>query len=135
MKVEQLLCFVPDDLRNQLAVDTGVNHYAKKLQGEVILKLLLYCIISNSDNSLRTMESAYETLCFQALNQQYNKGTVRYSSISERLSGIKAEYFEHLYKICVETYKADLGKDTEKLIRFDSTIVSFHRPCWKPATS
>lgn len=124
MQVEKLLSFVPDEHLNHLALNTQVNHYAKKLQGEVVFKLLLYCIISNKDNSLRSMENAYEKIAFQLLNQQYNKGKIRYSSISERLSGIKVEYFESIYKSCVEAYAAELGKNTENLIRFDSTIVA-----------
>ena len=79
--------------------------YAKKLQGEVILKLLLYCIVSYKDNSLRTMESAYEKVAFQLLNQRYNQGSVRFNSISERLSNINVEYFEKIYSACVDTYK------------------------------
>lgn len=124
MKIEKLLSLISDDLLMELAIETGVDHYAKKLQGEVIFKLLLYCIISHRDNSLRTMESAYEKVAFQILNQRYNRGSVKFNSISERLSTIKVAYFEKLYICCVHAYKKELNADTEKLIRFDSTIVA-----------
>jgi hypothetical protein len=124
MKTEKLLSLIPDELLFQLALDTGVDYYAKKLQGEVILKLLLYCIVSYKDNSLRTMESAYEKVAFQLLNQRYNQGSVRFNSISERLSNINVEYFEKIYSACVDTYKKDAGNEGNKLIRFDSTIVA-----------
>lgn len=68
MKIEKLLSLISDDLLTELALETGVDYYAKKLQGEVVFKLLLYCIVSYKDNSLRTMESAYEKLAFQLLN-------------------------------------------------------------------
>src|SRR6478736_7435187 len=103
MNIEKLLSLVPDNLIENLAIETGVDHYAKKLQGEVIFKLLLYCIISHKDNSLRTMESAYEKLAFQLLNHRYNQGSVKYNSISERLSTINVEYFEKLYTACIHT--------------------------------
>ena len=124
MKIEKLLSLISDDLLTELALETGVDYYAKKLQGEVVFKLLLYCIVSYKDNSLRTMESAYEKLAFQLLNHRYNQGSVKYNSISERLSTINVEYFEKLYTACIHTYKKELNTDTEKLIRFDSTIVA-----------
>lgn len=124
MKTEKLLSLISDDLLTQLAIDTRVDYYAKKLQGEVIFKLLLYCIISHKENSLRTMESAYEKVAFQLLNRRYNQGTVRFNSISERLSNINVEYFEKLYESSVETYKKYLGKGTDALVRFDSTILA-----------
>jgi len=124
MKTEKLLSLISNDLLTQLAIDTGVDYYAKKLQGEVIFKLLLYCIVSHKDNSLRTMESAYEKVSFQLLNQRYNQGTVRFNSISERLSNINVEYFEKIYSSSVETYKKFLGKDRDGLVRFDSTILA-----------
>ena len=55
MKIEKLLSLIADDLLTELALETGFDHYAKKLQGEVIFKLLLYCVISHEDNSFRIM--------------------------------------------------------------------------------
>lgn len=124
MKIEKLLSLISDDLLVQLALDTRVDHYAKKLQGEVIFKLLLYCIVSHKDNSLRTMESAYEKVAFKLLNQKHNQGSVRFSSISERLSNINVAFFEKIYSNCINAYKKDLGNDGENLIRFDSTIIA-----------
>ncbi len=95
MKIENLLSFIPDNLVAELAIETGVDHYAKKLQGEVVFKLLLYCIITHKNNSLRTMESAYEKAAFQLLNQRYTQGSIRFSSISERLATIELKFFEH----------------------------------------
>lgn len=124
MKIEKLLSLISDDLLVQLALDTRVDHYAKKLQGEVIFKLLLYCIVSHKDNSLRTMESAYEKVAFKLLNQKHNQSSVRFSSISERLSNINVAFFEKIYSNCINAYKKDLGNDGENLIRFDSTIIA-----------
>jgi hypothetical protein len=124
MNIYKLLSLIPEQSLEQLAIETKVDYYAKKLQGEVIFKLLLYCIVSHKNNSLRTMESAYEKATFQLLNQKYNRGTIRFSSISERLSNINAEYFEKLYQQVVSAYKKELGKTAADLVRFDSTIVA-----------
>ncbi len=124
MKVDKLLSLLPEDILTQLALETNVDHYSKKLQGEVIFKLMLHCIISHKNNSLRTMESAYESMSFQLLNQKYQHSGIRFSSISECLSSIDVCYFEKLFQCCVSTYKDTIGNETDNIIRFDSTIVS-----------
>jgi hypothetical protein len=124
MRVERLLDLIPPEQLTVLAVDTKVDRYAKKLQGAVIFKLLLHCILTHKDNSLRTMQSAYETLTFQLLNQNDHKGAVSFSSISERLSAINVSYFEKLYTFCVSLYKEHINPGPEQLMRFDSTIVA-----------
>ncbi len=124
MKLEKVLSLIPSDLLSELAIETNVDYFAKKLQGEVVFKLLLHCIISQKDNSLRTMESAYETIFFSLINRSNHKESISYSSISERLSVINPDYFEKIFQSCVELYKVDLGKDGDNLIRFDSTIVA-----------
>ena len=123
MNIEKLLSLVPDNLIENLAIETGVDYYAKKLQGEVIFKLLLYCIISHKDNSLRTMESAYEKLSFQLLNQRYNQGSVKFNYISERLSTIDVSFFEKIYSELVAAYKERIN-NRETIMRFDSTIIA-----------
>jgi hypothetical protein len=60
MEVAQLLSLLPDNALSELAESTNVDKYAKKLQAEPLFKLLLHCILSYKDNSLRTMESAYD---------------------------------------------------------------------------
>lgn len=115
---------IPSELLEELAVETGVNKYSKKLQGEIIFKLLIYCIVSHKDNSLRGMESAYESLCFNVLQVDESKGSISYSSISERIKTMNYEYFEKLFYRCVELYGKIIGEDQAKVTRFDSTIVS-----------
>ena len=124
MNIDKILSLLPTDLISELAIETNVDYFTKKLQGEVVFKLLLHCIISHKDNSLRTMESAYETLFFSLINRANHKESISYSSISERLSVINPDYFEKIYQCCVQLYKDDIGKDDLNLIRFDSTIVA-----------
>jgi len=124
VKVSQLLSLLPEGIFNKLALSTNVDKYTKKLQGELVFKLLLHCILSYKDNSLRTMESAYESMAFKLLNGQVRSEKISFSSISERLSVIEPSYFEKLYDICIEKYGGLLASSKPSLIRFDSTIVA-----------
>jgi hypothetical protein len=124
VKIQKVLSLIPAELLESLALDSKVDHFTKKLQGEVIFKLLLHCIVSHKDNSLRVMQSAYESLIFKTINKKYHQGKISYSSISERLSAIKVSYFEKLYSNCVDLYKAHFSNEQVGYIRFDSTIVA-----------
>ncbi|MES1225462.1 MAG: IS4 family transposase [Bacteroidota bacterium] len=124
MEISQLLSLLPESTLSELALSTDVNKYTKKLQGELIFKLLLHCILSFKDNSLRTMESAYESLAFKLLNVNRKSEKISFSSISERLSVIDPAYFEKLYEICIEKYGSLLTPSKHALLRFDSTIVA-----------
>jgi hypothetical protein len=124
MELQKVLSLIPSKLLGELALETEVDVFTKKLQGEVIFKLLLHCIVSHKDNSLRTMESAYETLIFRIINSKYQQSSIRFSSISTRLSVINPAYFERLFEACVRLYKKELGSAKNTIIRFDSTIVA-----------
>jgi len=124
MDVQAILSLLPEDLLSELAIESKVNRYSKKLQGEIIFKLLIHCILSYKDNSLRVMESAYESVVFGLLNTDNKHKSIRYSSISERLSNIDANYFEKLYNSCVAIYGQEIGESSSRVTRFDSTIVT-----------
>ena len=96
MNVGEIISLFPDQILEELAIETGVNKYSKKLQGKIIFKLLIHCILSYKENSLRTMESAYETMSFNLLQGTDERKKIRYSSISERLSSMNYKYFEKL---------------------------------------
>jgi hypothetical protein len=124
VEVNKILSLLPDNLLENLAIETEVNKYSKKLQGEVIFKLLLHCILSHKDNSLRIMASAYESVAFHLFNASANKRSVCFSSISERLSTIDPLYFEKIYRSCVDIYGPLVDDKAHSIVRFDSTIVA-----------
>ncbi len=124
MDASQIISLIPSSLLNELAIETDVNRYAKKLRSEVVFKLLMHCILTHKDNSLRTMESAYESMVFSLLNNSSKKQQISFSSISERLSVMKSEYFEKLYHAIVKIYAKEINDKQTTLIRFDSTIVA-----------
>lgn len=123
MNATEIIQLLPDKLLSDLAIETRVNKYSKKLQGETIFKLLLYCVLSYKDNSLRRMECAYESIAFRLLNSQI-AGKIKFNSISERLSIINASYFQRLYEASIATFYPLFSEAEHQLIRFDSTIVA-----------
>jgi IS4 transposase len=124
MDASQIISLIPSALLEKLAIETGANRYSKKLQAEIVFKLLIHCILSYKDNSLRTMESAYESMAFNLLNYGKKKHQIRFSSISERLSVMNADYFEKLYRAIVSIYGTEIKEHESTFIRFDSTIVA-----------
>ena len=124
MDVERILSLLPSSLLDDLAVETQVNRYSKKLQGQVVFKLLIHCILSHKENSLRSMESAYESIGFSILNAGKKKRQVRYNSISERLNNINALYFENIYQTCIDIYGEVLRDKSKEFVLFDSTIIT-----------
>lgn len=124
VNVDEIISLLPNQLIDELAVEFGVNKYAKKLQGQLLLKLLIHCILTHKENSLRSMESAYESIAFGLLNSQKAKGKIRYSSISERISTMNYMYFEKIFYKCVEIYGSKIGEASTAVTRFDSTIIA-----------
>ena len=49
MNVEEIISLLPDKLIQQFAFELGVNKYSKKLQGQLLLKLLVHCILSHKE--------------------------------------------------------------------------------------
>lgn len=124
MNVEQIISLLPEKILNGLAVETGVNRYSKKLHGQVLFKLLIHCILSHKENSLRSMESAYESIGFSLLNAGKKKQQVKYNSISDRLRTVNPDFFEKIYKTCIDTYGNSLQTQSRAIVRFDSTIIT-----------
>ena len=87
---------VPDHLLEELAIETRVDHYAKKLPGAVVFKLLLHCLLTQKDNSLRSVRPVYESLLFQVINPGGKGDSIAVSSVSDRLSTMEVDYFEKL---------------------------------------
>ena len=122
--ISSLLSFIPDKTLEAFALKTSVNKYTKKLQGELLFKLLFYCIVTEKDNSLRGMQSALESSLFRTLSAADGVTSIAHSSISDRLNTIKYKYFEDIFLLSVKKYKSSLSMLQKQIVRFDSTIVS-----------
>jgi hypothetical protein len=124
VNVSEIIATLPDSILEELAIETRADRYVKKLHAALLFKLLLHCILSYKDNSLRRMESAYESIVFKLLYKTDIKEGIGFSSISDRLRTISSLYFEKLYTHCVQVYGSMTEEETAKITRFDSTIVS-----------
>jgi hypothetical protein len=122
--VNRLLSFISDDELAAFALETNVNKHTKKLHGQLLFKLLVYCFVTEKDNSLRGMQSALESAIFRALSGASTEFSVVHSSISERLNIINHEFFEKIFSHCSKTYRATAANLNKDIVRFDSTIVS-----------
>ncbi|MCW3787930.1 hypothetical protein [Plebeiibacterium sediminum] len=73
------------------------------------------------------MEDIFNCLQFKFLFNFDTSKTVKFNSISERLSVINLEFFEKCYMLFYEVYSqlySDKEQEDHKLIRVDSTMVA-----------
>jgi hypothetical protein len=123
-KINKLLSFITDEELARFALATHVNKHTKKLQGQLLFKLLVYCFVTEKENSLRGIQSALESAVFRALSGTSAEFSVAHSSISERLNVISYEFFEKIFFHCSKTYRGSVSRLGKDIVRFDSTIVS-----------
>lgn len=123
-KLNRLLSFISDAELEAFALETNVNKHTKKLHGQLLFKLLVYCFVTEKDNSLRGMQSALESAVFRALSGTSSEFSVVHSSISERLNIISHEFFEKIFLHCSRAYRDTASGLNKHIVRFDSTIVS-----------
>lgn len=124
--INNLLGIIPEALLSHLSENTKVDHYSKVLHGKKLFYLLMYGILENDRLSQRTLEDTFNDSVFKMLFNLDPSETVCRSSISERLSKIKSDYFKQIYDCIYEQFsEAYSSADKEKynLIRVDSTIV------------
>lgn len=127
ISILKLLSLLPAQELNRIAKKTKVNHYVKVLDGESVFYLLLYSLVECQRNSLRTMEDIFNSSAFKFLFNLDKNKTVRYNSISERLSVINPEFFKQAYELIFDLF-SDYYNQSEiekhRLIRVDSTMIA-----------
>lgn len=122
--VNNLLSFITKEEFIAFAANTKVDKHTKKLYGELLFKLLLYCLVTEKDNSLRGMQSALESTVFRALANISGNTKIAHSSISERLNVINPTFFENIFNHSLIKYGYQSTVENYNIVRFDSTIVS-----------
>lgn len=126
VSVNSLLQLIDKDTLETIGIETAVDYKAKKLSGEVVLKLILMSILDDTKVSLRIMEKVFKSNHFKLFSGVDKQETIKFNSISERLSTINYEYFEKLFQN-IFALSQDHFKDglEEHFIRqFDSTSLS-----------
>jgi hypothetical protein len=127
VQISHLLSILPIEQLNKIAVDTKVNYYSKILDGQSLFYLLLFSLIECQRNSLRTMEDIFGCQTFKFLFNLDKEKTVKFNSISERLSVVNVIFFEKVYDSVFATFSSLYNwEEIEKqnLIRVDSTMVA-----------
>jgi methyltransferase-like protein len=98
MQFSKLLSLIPKKELEFLSAETKVNHQVKKLSGAIMFKLILYSLLENNRSSLRVMEEYFSSAKFKILANT-KLGSVKYNSISDRISTINSDFFERLFNL------------------------------------
>ena len=93
ISVRELLSIIPDDQISTLAANTKVDYCTKVLYGRSVFYMILYSLLESDRTSLRTMEDIFNSVKFKFLFNMDQEATVRYNSISERLSVMDVSFF------------------------------------------
>lgn len=124
MKVKELLNLIPQTTWDKLIKETNVNYKAKKLDGQLLFSLLLYSLVTTKNTSLRVMEQLFNSYLFKSIHSKPIANDVKYTSIGQRLASINHAFFEKLYLDCINLFGSELTEKENRIIRFDSTLVS-----------
>lgn len=127
ISVKELLSVIPDDQIRSLAVNTQVDYCTKVLYGRSVFYMILYALLESDRTSLRTMEDIFNSVKFKFLFNLDQSKTVRYSSISERLSVMDVAFFEKLFHHFYDSLSRLYSREEllkQHLIRVDSTMVA-----------
>lgn len=125
--VRELVSIVDTKMLDDAAASTDVNFQVKKLNGQVIFKLLLLAILDDTKVSLRVMEELFSTSRFKVFAKTDNDESTRFNSLSDRLSRIDASFFATIFEQTFLLCQSQLGKKVPgglQLRLFDSTCIS-----------
>ena len=126
ISVNSLLKMIDSEVLKTIAIETNVDYKSKKLSGEIVFKLLMMSILDNTKISLRIMEKTFSNSLFKLFSGVDKEETIKYNSISERLTSINCSYFEEIYKHVFQlSTKYFTNEVDEYCIRqFDSTSLT-----------
>ena len=127
ISIVHLLSLLPDKELDRIGKRTRINRYVKVLDGKSLFYLILYSLVERQRNSLRTMEDIFNSSAFKFLFNLPENKTVKYNSISERLSVINIEFFKQIYELVYKIFSEHYNKqeiEGHKLVRVDSTMVA-----------
>ncbi|NLD46586.1 MAG: IS4 family transposase [Clostridiaceae bacterium] len=123
---KQLLELIPDEEFTSIIKDTEVDYQVKKLYGRNLFYLLLYGLMESYRVSLRSLEDVYKSKKFKFLFNLNNKQSVKFNTISARLSNVNLEFFEKTYQMVYSRFSLLIPNENAlsyKVTRVDSTMV------------
>jgi len=117
---------IPEMELTRLSLKTNVDYYSKVLSGKLVFYLLLYGMLQIDRLSQRGLRDAFKSPLFRTLFNYRGKKEITHSSISERLSVIKVEFFKDAYDCIYKRFSSLYSKKEIAgmyLQRVDSTLV------------
>lgn len=130
VNANELLSMLDDEALARLASSTDVDFHARKLKGDILLRLHLQGVLLYGDRlSLSTMKSFYESGYFIEAYESVQGVSISKAALSKRISSINAEYFRGIYENAVQAWGPILEKEHVEVIpgleleAVDSTLV------------
>ncbi len=126
IKLTELLRDIPEAELVRIAKTTGVDHYAKLLNGKLMFYLILYGMLKVDRLSQRGLRDAFSSPLFRTIFNYHGKKEISHSSISERLGSINVEFFQKSYEVMYQRFSSlYTSREIEcmNLQRVDSTLV------------
>lgn len=124
---KELLTLLPLDIIEKKATDTKVDRNVKKLFGRDMFYLLLLSVLDNERSSLRIMENLYSNRKFVLLSGVEPGSSTSFTSLSDRLMQINADFFEAIFQATYTTLSKHFSAQQiheHSIMRFDSTSIS-----------
>lgn len=125
-KAEDIIGLVPDELLDNLSVETGVDYSVQKLYGKAVFKLFLFAFLNGGGVSLRILEAISKSERFKNLFNVPTK-PVKHSAIGMRLKNIDSSYFEKIFEHLIRSPKLEsILFDRKKISvsKIDTTIIT-----------
>jgi hypothetical protein len=124
MTAKSLIELIPLSLFEEIGVETNVDNQVKKLNGDIVFKLILFSMLDTDKLSLRVMETFLSSAKFTSqLKVEGNVSNCKYNSIRDRICSIESSYFERLFAAIFKIYNKQLNEENA-LSKVDSTCVS-----------
>lgn len=124
--VREVLSLVDYSVLEQTAAETEVDYQVKKLNGDVMFKLLLMTLLDEGKVSLRVMENLYQSGRFKLFAHLEQQASTKFNSLSDRLACIKVDFFEKMFEQTFSTLKSFISKEElmhHHLRAFDTTTI------------
>ena len=125
-KVEDIIGLVPDELLDNLAIETKADYSVKKLHGKAIFKLFLFAFLTGGGVSLRILEAIFKSERFKNLFNIHARA-VKHSALGMRLKNIDCKYFEKIFEHLVHSPKLDsvlFGRKKISVSKIGAAIVT-----------
>ena len=126
VNLADLIQEIPEAVLTQLSKTTKVDYCSKVLSGKLMFYLLLYGMLKIDRLSQRGLRDAFGSPMFRTLFNYRGRNEISHSSISERLSEIKVDFFRESYECIYQRFSSLYTKEEiagMNLQRVDSTLV------------